>query len=327
MNKNETNAVILVAALVLVAYFATGGFKSIGGTTGVGSTTIPVGSYTGSQTIRYGAGFINYNKLGNPNQSVAISTVTVYAGTALTGQAPYATLAATLTGGLNQTSQTFAPGPYIIVYHNNVNYLDTYSTFTVQPGVSSTTAGALVYNYTTPTVTFGNGTVAYPTTSNTVFHVVGQSAPLVQPVLEIKAGSQNGGNAAGELVVMAYNSVAINGGSQLSPGCPGQTAASPTLSLPTPTYVNGQNNQVGYVIPQTGHNQVVLCNPVISTTTGFAQTAASNTPIGVMVYPITNYLLSGTWYPNVVVNPSTSAGTAIIAGVGSSTAFYANALS
>jgi len=323
MNKTTSQTVLVLAVIIAALYIGTNGFKSIG-TTSLGSTT-QTGSYTGAQTLRVGAGYTNYNKLGTPNTSVA-TTYYVYQGSSLNGQSAV-DLETTSASGLSLTTNVVTPGPYVIVYGDNSHYLDTYTVVNVQPGVQATPAGVSIINYTAPTVTFGNGSVAYPTASSyAVFHGVSASSALVQPVMEIKGGSQNGGDAMGELAVVQYNSVAIAGQSLINIGCPGATQA-PSAMLPTPTYIGGQNAQVGFIIPQTGHNQVVLCNPQISTTTGFpTQPASFNTLIGVTVYPITNYNLNGQWYPNVVVNPSTSAGTAIIAGVGSTVAYSVNSL-
>jgi hypothetical protein len=324
MKPEETKwlAIVLVVVILVAGILVAGsqGWLSQGNKVIKGpnsTTTISVGGiYTSTQVLRIGAGYINLNLIGTPNTSVA-TTYTIYEGSSLNGQPSIETGTTSAAGLTTSTSANgVIPGPYVVVYGDNVHYLLTYAVGQVTAGVQATPIGALVVNYTTPTVTAGNGVTAYPTASNAIFHNVVASEGLTQPVLEIKSGSQSTGVAMGSLVVVTYNSAAVNGGSQLSLGCAGETSA-PAAMLPTPTYVNGQNQQVGFIIPQLNHNQVLLCSPTITTTSGFA----ANSFVGIEDYPITNYNLNGVWYPNVVTNPSTSAGTPIIAGQGSSYAY------
>jgi hypothetical protein len=315
-------AVVIILILVgSVVVFPSQWHELLSFTGSGGTATTTTGQAPGvAQHLLIGAGFLNLNKLGNPNISVAVA-YTTYPGSSLQGQASIdsgTTSASGLSVPANQPSLSIGQ-PYVTVYGDNTHYLLGYSVATVGTG-ATTGDGALLTNYTAPTVTFGNGTTSYPTTSSTSFHVVVASSGLTQPIMEIKGGSQAGGlpGSQGELLVFSGNTVAINF-QTLSSGCTGATAA-PASALPQIPYTGASGGQVGFYITAPVHNQVIICNPQISTTSSYA----ANTPIAVYAYAVTNYNLNGNWYPGVVVNPSTSAGTAIIAGVGSTTAFNAN---
>lgn len=347
-NKHSTNtAAVWVVGLIIVVsvvmYAGTNGFKTsfnISGTpTTGGSTQINTGlpctsvTQTPQVSVKYPNPTLSPSGQLSLVASQAINAYTQPGSTTPAATATSSSSAPVALSGLNCGST------YLITAGSSTSgYFLNGTTFTLQQGATNPQVTVIAPQYTAPTLTFSNGSVASTPASQAFFHNVVASQTL-SAVVYVQAGQYNDSEGPAALTI-TYNSLAVTPSiSGLSPT--GQPVPAPTFitsnaGITKYATVGSQNSQLTWLIPASSNFYYNSGTSGLSQTQGGAGITVTlkttsgyvaNTIVGVQYTAGTNFFstYSGTLLADQFVNPQTqgnlyapTAATSAI-GIGSGT--------
>jgi len=311
----------IVATIAILAVFGgllyfSGYFNSFAGT---GSSVKMTGTSGGpscpstNQYLQLEEGYINLQQTQN-NYTLAAVVGNVYTPGGVTSANTFTTA----TSGYVQYPSSGGAGcnqAYNLLFGDNNAFLEVYV-----PGINTGTRTNSYINvtalkYSAPTFSASNSpTQAFA--SNTVIYGVTAGTPVTSDLFTIEAGTNFAGNKHGEVVIFTYNA---QGDKPILSGATQYVTPAGT-QIPVPSYTNGQNAYVAYVLPQASDLEYATpSGPVTSQAAGeqslniqMQSTYAANTFVGTCIYPITGFVNTGTWVNNTI---SDSLGNPLLSGV------------